>query len=98
MPSHCTCRVPDSTRRCFKITIINDCILEMVGAKRIDTGLLFNWQTTNSGEYNTYVHTGLPPVIGLDGIIFGLYQSCVCADYPTRKQNGGMADRGGGSN
>jgi hypothetical protein len=35
----------------------------------------FTWQTTNPGEYPTYVHIGNPPVIGEDGILYGFYET-----------------------
>jgi hypothetical protein len=65
-----------------KIVAINDCTLTLTGIKRTDTGLQFSWQTENPGGYPTYVHIGAPPVIGADGIIYGLYQSPSLADAP----------------
>lgn len=54
---------------------INDTILTLASAERSDNGLLFNWKTTNPGEYATYVHIGTPPVIGVDGILYGFYET-----------------------
>jgi hypothetical protein len=58
-----------------EITAINDVVLVLTGVERTDTGLLFAWQTSNPGEYPTYVHVGNPPVIGADGIIYGFYET-----------------------
>lgn len=71
---------------------INDCVLTLVEATRSDTGLLFNWQTTNPGEYNTYVHIGIPPVIGADGIIYGRYESPDIASVPITPPENGTAE------
>ena len=64
------------------IEAINKCVLTLKDVKRTDTGLEFTWQTENPGEYPTYVHIGNPPVIGADGIIYGLYESPHLADAP----------------
>lgn len=58
-----------------EITALNEVVLVLTGVERTDTGLLFTWQTSNPGEYPTYVHVGNPPVIGADGIIYGFYQT-----------------------
>jgi hypothetical protein len=65
-----------------KIVAINDCILTLADAKRTETGLEFAWETSNPGAYPTYVHIGVPPVIGSDGIIYGLYEDPTLADAP----------------
>jgi len=64
------------------ILAINNCVLTLMDATRTDTGLEFSWQTKNPGAYPTYVHIGIPPVIGEDGIIYGFYQSPDLADAP----------------
>ena len=65
-----------------EITAINDVVLALTGAERTDNGLQFTWQTANPGEYPTYVHIGYPPVIGADGIIYGLYETPDLASVP----------------
>lgn len=65
-----------------KIDAINKCTLTLTDIKRTDTGLEFSWHTENPGAYPTYVHIGVPPVIGADGIIYGLYESPNLADAP----------------
>ncbi len=57
------------------ITALNDCVLTLTDVARTDTGLQFTWTNTNPGEYPTYVHVGMPPVIGSDGILYGFYQT-----------------------
>jgi hypothetical protein len=65
-----------------KIDAINKCTLTLTDVKRTDTGLEFAWHTENPGAYPTYVHIGTPPVIGADGIIYGVYESPNLADAP----------------
>jgi hypothetical protein len=64
------------------ITAINDCVLTLVQVTRTDKGMEFQWQSANPGEYPSYVHIGNPPVIGTDGIIYGLYESPDLASVP----------------
>jgi hypothetical protein len=39
-----------------------------------ETGLELHWQVENPTDYPNYVQIGTPPVIGADGIIYGLYE------------------------
>ena len=64
------------------ITAINDTTLTLTDVARTDKGLQLKWTTSNPGEYPTYVHIGNPPVIGADGIIYGLYESPDIASVP----------------
>ena len=64
------------------ITAINNVALNLADVQRTAKGLQFKWQTTNPGEYPSYVHIGNPPVIGADGIIYGLYESPDIASVP----------------
>ena len=58
-----------------EMTAINNVVLVLTGVERTEKGLQFKWQTTNPGEYPSYVHIGVTPVIGGDGIFYGLYES-----------------------
>jgi len=64
------------------ITALNDCVLTLTEVTRTDQGLQFKWQTSNPGDYPTYVHVGTPPVIGEDGIFYGFYESPDLASVP----------------
>jgi hypothetical protein len=70
------------------ITAINKCELILSEAKRTPTGLEFSWDNSNPSQYPTYVHIGAPPVIGSDGVIYGLYESPNLADAPITPANG----------
>jgi hypothetical protein len=66
----------------IEMIALNDCILTLTGIERTEKGLQFKWQNNNPGEYPTYVHVGIPPVIGDDGIIYGRYESPDIASVP----------------
>jgi hypothetical protein len=57
-----------------KISAINNFSLILTDAKRTDTGLELFWHAENPSDYPNYVHIGTPPVIGADGIIYGLFE------------------------
>jgi hypothetical protein len=63
-----------------KITAINNFTLTLPDAKRTDTGLELDWKDENPSDYANYVHIGIPPVIGSDGIIYGIYEDPSIAD------------------
>jgi hypothetical protein len=71
-----------------EITALNKCVLTLTGVERTNTGLRFAWQTSNPGEYPTYVHIGTPPVIGEDGIIYGLYETPDLTSVPITPAGG----------
>jgi hypothetical protein len=66
----------------IEIVAINNVVLTLTGIERTAAGLQFDWQTSNPGEYPTYVHIGNPPVIGADGIIYGRYETPDLASVP----------------
>jgi hypothetical protein len=57
------------------IIAINNVVLTLTDVSRTDQGLQFKWQTSNPGEYPSYVHIGNPPVIAADGILYGFYET-----------------------
>jgi hypothetical protein len=65
-----------------EMTAINDVILTLQGVERTGPGLRSNWRATNPGAYQTYVHIGNPPVIGSDGVLYGIYESPDIATVP----------------
>jgi hypothetical protein len=74
-----------------EITAINNVILTLTDVKRTDNGLQFKWQTSNPGEYPSYVHIGNPPVIGADGILYGFYETPDIVSVPITPA-GGIAE------
>lgn len=57
-----------------KVSAINSFALILTDVKRTDTGLELFWQAENPSDYPNYVHIGTPPVVGADGVIYGLYE------------------------
>jgi len=64
------------------VEAINECVLTLVDVQRSDTSMQFAWEAFNPGGYPSYVHIGNPPVLGADGIIYGLYESPDIASVP----------------
>lgn len=71
-----------------EITAINDVVLTLTNVERTENGLRFSWKTANPGEYPSYVHIGIPPVIGADGIIYGIYETPDLASVPITPAGG----------
>ena len=57
-----------------KIAGLNGVTLTLADAKRTDTGLEFQWEAFNPSEYPSALHVGPPPVLGEDGILYGVYK------------------------
>jgi hypothetical protein len=72
------------------IPAINDCTVQLTAVKRTDTGFEFSWESTNPGKDPTYVHIGQPPVLGADGVLYGVYVSPHLSNAPITP-NGGKA-------
>jgi hypothetical protein len=58
-----------------KISAINSFSLLLTDAKRTATGLELFWQAENPSDYPNYVYIGTPPVVGADGVIYGVYEN-----------------------
>jgi hypothetical protein len=56
------------------ITGLNEVTLTLADVQRTDKGFEFKWQALNPSEYPSALHVGPPPVLGGDGILYGLYQ------------------------
>jgi hypothetical protein len=61
---------------------VNKCTVTLTDVARTTTGLELTWKTQNPTEYPVFLHIGVPPVIGSDGVIYGIYQSPHLADTP----------------
>ncbi len=53
---------------------LNEVSLTLRDARRTDKGLEFKWQASNPSEYPSALHVGPPPVLGADGILYGVYK------------------------
>jgi hypothetical protein len=60
----------------------------LTGVKRTATGFEFGWESANPTDSPAYVHIGIPPVIGADGIMYGFYRSPHLSDAPITPSKG----------
>jgi len=64
------------------IPAISDNVVNLLDVQRTDTGFQFTWQNSNPTEFALTTHIGTPPVIGEDGIIYGVYETMDLAPVP----------------
>ena len=57
------------------IPALSDNVVTMLNAQRTDSGFQFTWQNFNPTKFPLKTHIGTPPVIGSDGIIYGVYET-----------------------
>jgi hypothetical protein len=57
-----------------KIAGLNEVSLTLADAKRTNNGLEFQWQAFNPSDYPSALHVGPPPVLGEDGILYGIFK------------------------
>jgi hypothetical protein len=69
------------------IEAINKVALTLTAFDRTDDTIEFTWHTDNPTSYPAFVHIGIPPVLGSDGIIYGRYESPHLADTPITPAN-----------
>lgn len=58
-----------------EITALSDNIVKLVDLQRDAAGIQFTWQNYNPFKFALKTHIGIPPVVGEDGIIYGLYET-----------------------
>jgi hypothetical protein len=56
-------------------TALSDNIVTLLDAQRTENGFQFTWQNFNPTKFPMKTHIGTPPVIGADGIIYGVYET-----------------------
>jgi len=56
-------------------TGLSDNVVTLLDAQRTDTGFQFTWQNFNPTKFPLRTHIGTPPVIGADGVIYGVYET-----------------------
>lgn len=72
------------------ITGLSDNVVTLLDAARTDTGFQFKWQNFNPTKFPLKTHIGTPPVIGSDGVIYGLYESLDIVPIPITPANENM--------
>ena len=64
------------------ITGLSENVVTLLDTQRTDTGLQFTWQNNNPTKFPLKTHIGIPPVIGSDGILYGIYETIDLAPIP----------------
>jgi S-formylglutathione hydrolase FrmB len=72
----------------LEMVAINKVILTLTGVQRTDDKLQFAWNAHNPSQYPTYVHIGIPPVIGTDGVLYGFYETPDIVSVPITPASG----------
>jgi hypothetical protein len=70
------------------ITGLSDNVITLLDVQRTDTGFEFTWQNFNPSKFPLKTHIGTPPVIGSDGILYGVYESLDIAEIPITPPKG----------
>ena len=65
-----------------EIVALSDNVVSLVDAQRSEAGFQFTWQNTNPSKFPLKTHIGIPPVIGDDGIIYGVYETLDIPEVP----------------
>jgi hypothetical protein len=71
----------------MSITGLSDNVVTLLGVERSDGGVQFTWENFNPTKFPLKTHIGIPPVIGSDGIIYGLYETLDIAPIPITPAN-----------
>ena len=71
----------------ISVTALSDNVVSLLDVQRTDTGFLFNWQNFNPTKFPLKTHIGTPPVIGSDGVLYGLYESLDIVPIPLTLAN-----------
>jgi len=69
------------------ITALSENVVTLLDAQRTDTGLEFTWENFNPTKFPLKTHIGIPPVIGSDGIVYGVYETLDIPEIPITPAN-----------
>lgn len=72
------------------ITGLSENVVTLLDVQRGESGFLFTWQNFNPTKFPLKTRIGTPPVIGADGIIYGIYETLDIAPVPTTPANENM--------
>ena len=65
-----------------EIIALSENVISLLDIQRDDTGFQFTWQNQNPSKFPLKTHIGIPPVIGEDGIIYGVYETLDIPEVP----------------
>jgi hypothetical protein len=61
---------------------LSDNEIALADVERNDDAIIFTWENFNPTSFALKTHIGIPPVIGSDGIIYGVYETIDLAPVP----------------
>jgi hypothetical protein len=67
---------------------ISENVVTLTAVERTDAGLTFNWKNFNPTNFALKTHIGNPPVIGSDGIIYGVFEIMDLVSTPLTPSKG----------
>ena len=59
----------------IEIVALSDNVVSLLDVQRSDSGFQFTWQNFNPSRFPLKTHIGIPPVVGDDGIVYGVYET-----------------------
>ena len=72
------------------ITALSENVITLKSVQRSADGLEFTWGNYNPTEFALKIHIGNPPVIGSDGVIYGIYEIMDLASVPLTPAGGSV--------
>lgn len=73
-----------------EIIALSENVITLMDIQRSDSGFQFTWQNRNPSKFALRTRIGIPPVIGDDGIIYGVYETLDLADVPLTPAEGSV--------
>ena len=74
----------------INITGLSENVVTLLDAQRTAAGFQFKWQNFNPTKFPLKTHIGIPPVIGTNGIIYGVYETLDIAPVDITPPNENM--------
>jgi hypothetical protein len=69
---------------------LSDNVVPLLNAQRTEAGFQIKWQNFTPTKFPLKTHIGIPPVIGDDGIIYGVYETLDLASIDLTPTNANM--------
>jgi hypothetical protein len=65
-----------------EIIALSENVVKLLDVQRSGTNLQFTWQNFNPSKFALKTHIGIPPVVGSDGVIYGIYETLDIPSVP----------------
>lgn len=74
----------------IEMIALSENVVTLQDVQRTDAGFQFTWQNFNPSKFALKTHIGIPPVIGADGIIYGVYETLDMPEVPLTPAQGNV--------